>query len=183
VISRNALLETVIQIFGLYLFAVLIRHLSEGASTLWFFMAQEVETRNWLWASLGQWVLYSTIDISIGLFCLLRPGWIIAKLKLNPAGQFEIHATKKDLIELTIIAIAVIEAFSSLTQLIAKGVEYTYFNENERYDRALFWTERNKADIFFWAFRFCLSALLLVNARYIARRLTGMSVKEDSRPD
>ena len=60
-----------------------------------------------------------------------------------------------------------------------KLVSYIYFNDYDKNEKKFYWTNSNKASIFYSIFKLAVGLILISNGRNIARRLRRIGDKDD----
>lgn len=178
--THSSLLQITIKIFGLYFLILSVMNVRE----LFAFIFGEVllSDDNGTLPMLFYPIYYFVFNSFVALILLFKTDWIAEKLQLEGSESLSINAEKTDLIELAIIVISALAMLHAFPEILFKLVHYTYFNDYEPHERTYFWTNTNKAQIFFSIFKFATALFFLLNARNFARKLKGISDREDSRP-
>ena len=120
---------------------------------------------------------------TVALILLFKTTWVAEKLQLVESEPLNIPADKTDWIELAIIVISALALLHAFPEILFKLVHYTYFNDYEPHERPYFWTNANKAEIFFSIFKFVTGLFFLLNARNFARKLKRIGDREDAREE
>ena len=176
--NNKDIIKTALKVFGLYfliLTIINIRDLIFLSSNL--VRSYQDNQENYL--IIGGQIYHATFNLIVGLLLIIKSDWLTEKLKLKTTGDLGLNLNKADWIELTIIVISGLAIIYSIPEFLYKIVNYIYFNDYEKADRQLFWSGRNKADVFYSVFKFATGLIFLLNARYISKRLTRIGDKDE----
>ena len=165
----SALFHTAIKIFGLYFVILTITNirdiiLSIGGQVF-------LSNSDGMLPLLFYQIYYVVFNTTVALILIFRTSWVAEKLQLVEREPLNMPADKTDWIELAMIVIGALAVLHAFPEVLFKLVHYTFFNDYEPHERSYFWTNTNKAEIFFSIFKFVIGLFLLVNARNFARRL------------
>jgi hypothetical protein len=102
----------------------------------------------------GGQIYQAMFNSIVGLILIVKSDWITDKLKIQKSGDWKLNLERTDWIELAIIIISLLTIIYSIPEFMYKIVNYVYFNDYEKPDKHLFWTGKNKADVFYSIFKF-----------------------------
>lgn len=177
--NASAIIQTSCKLFGLYFFVRTTLNLQSIIYLLAELLASSNEYEmNFLVLAGG--LVDVVLNIAIGFFLIRKAAWIAEKLSPLPAGELNVNLDNKGWIELALIIISAMTLLFSAPEILNKLGSYLYFNEYEENERHFFWTQRNKADLFYSIFKFAVALVLLTNARNIATKLQKIGDKDDS---
>lgn len=176
--NNKDIIRTALTIFGLYFLILTVINLRD----LIFLSSNLVRSyqdsqENYL--IIGGQIYHATFNLIIGLILIIKSDWLTEKLKLKKTGDLGLNLNKADWIELAIIIISGLAILYSIPEFLYKIVNYVYFNDYETVDKHLFWTGRNKADVFYSVFKLVAGLFFLLNARAISKRLTRLGDKDE----
>jgi hypothetical protein len=125
----------------------------------------------------GGQIYQAMFNSIVGLILIVKSDWITDKLKIQKSGDWKLNLERTDWIELAIIIISLLTIIYSIPEFMYKIVNYVYFNDYEKPDKHLFWTGKNKADVFYSIFKFVVGLFFLLNARNLSKQLTRIGDK------
>lgn len=172
------IIKTALKIFGLYFLILTVTNLRDlifVSSNL--FTSYQHNQENYL--IIGGQIYHTTFNLIFGLILIVKADSLTAKLKLQKTGDLGCNLNKADWIELAIIVISGLAILYSIPEFLYKIVNYVYFNDYEIADKQLFWSGRNRADVFYSVFKFFVGLFFLLNARAISKRLTRVGDKDE----
>jgi hypothetical protein len=172
------IVRTSCKVFGLYFFIMTIMNIREIIlyTTGSFIMPDD---NYGTFIILGGQIYQAIFNSLVGLILISKSDWVTGKLKLEKTGDLKLNLDKSDWIELAIIVISGLTILYSIPEIMYKLTNYIYFNDFERNDRHLFWTGKNKADVFYSIFKFVIGLLFILNARNLSKRLTRIGDKDE----
>ncbi len=100
-----------------------------------------------------------------GLVLIFRADWITNKIIPKASEKLDINLDKTDWIELTLIAICGLTILYSIPEAMQEFVSYIYFNPYDKNEKQFYWTNTNKASIFYSIFKLAIALLFISNAR------------------
>jgi hypothetical protein len=127
----------------------------------------------------GGHIYQAIFNSLVGLMLIVKADWVTDKLKIQKTGDLKLNLEKADWIELVIVAVGSLTIIYSIPEFMHKIVNYVYFNDYEKADRHLFWTGKNKADVFYSLFKFAVGLFFLLNARNFSKRLTRIGDRDE----
>jgi len=172
------LVKTSCKVFGLYFIILVIVNIREIIlyTTGAFIMPNDTYGT---FIILGGQIYQAIFNSLVGLILISKSDWVTDKLKLQKTGDLKLNLDKAGWIELVIIVISGLTILYSIPEIMYKLTNYIYFNDFEKNDRHLFWTGKNKADVFYSIFKFVVGLFFILNARNFSRRLTRIGDKDD----
>jgi hypothetical protein len=121
----------------------------------------------------------SVFNLAFGLILIFKADWVTNKITPKATEKLDINLDKADWIELTLIVISGLTILYAIPETLQKLVSYIYFNPYDKNEKQFYWTNTNKASIFYSIFKLAIGLLLISNARNVARRLTRIGDKDD----
>lgn len=121
------------------------------------------------------------LDVVIGLVLIYKSDVIASKLNASLNDSINLPVTKRDIVEIALIAIGFIAVLNAIPLMFQKLVSYAYFNPYDRPERSNFWTNLDTAAMIYSVFEFVAGLFLVLNARSFARKLQRVSDREDAR--
>jgi hypothetical protein len=176
--NNKEIITTALKIFGLYFLTLTVINLRD----LLFLstdLVRSYQDNQENWIVIGGQIYSGLFNLIVGLLLITKSDWLTENLKLQKTADLRLNLEKSDWIELTIIVISLLTIIYSIPEFLYKIVNYVYFNDYEKAERHLFWTGRNKADVFYSVFKFIVGLLILLNARAISKRLTRIGDKDE----
>jgi hypothetical protein len=172
------IIKTSCKIFGLYFIILTVINLRDIIlyATGTIFMPQD---NYGSFIIVGGQIYQAIFNCIVGLILIVKSDWVTDKLKPQKTGDLKLNLEKADWIELAIIVISSLTIIYSIPEFMYKIVNYVYFNDYEKADRHLFWTGKNKADVFYSVFKFIVGLFFLLNARNLSKRLTRIGDKDE----
>lgn len=172
------IIRTSCKIFGLYFIILTVMNIREIIlyTTGAFIMPDD---NYGTFIMLGGQIYQGIFNSLVGLILIYKSDLMIGKLNLQRTGDLKLNLAKADWIELVIIVISGLTILYSIPEIMYKLTNYIYFNDFERNDRHLFWTSKNKAEVFYSIFKFVIGLFFILNARNFSRRLTRIGDKDE----
>jgi hypothetical protein len=158
-------IQVLINIKETFFFGVVNKLYDDNPVDFYYFTGAQIF--NVIFNGMAAWILISKADL------------ITSKFLKDSSDRFDIMITKRDLMELIIIGVSGVIILDAIPDFFHKIVYYVYFNPYEEYERERFWTNQNRADIFYFGFKMVVGLLVLVNYRIISKRLISIGEKDD----
>lgn len=121
----------------------------------------------------------AAFNLVFGLILIFKADWVTSRIVTKTSEKLDVNLDKTDWIELSLIVISALTILYSIPEIMQKIVSYIYFNPYDKNERQFYWTDTNKASIFYSIFKLAIGLLLISNARNVARRLKRIGDKED----
>lgn len=165
------IVKTALIVFGLYFLTLTIINLRDLIFLSTSLVRSYQDNQENYLIIVGQ-VYHAIFNLIVGLALIVKSDWLTEKLRLKKSGALGLNLNKTDWIELTIIVISGLAVLYSIPEFLHKIVNYLYFNDHDNADKHLFWTGRNKADVFYSVFKFFIGLFFVLNAKAISKYLT-----------
>jgi hypothetical protein len=176
--TNSDILKTASKVFGLYFMVQALMSLRD----LFYYLTGTFSSKGdneGIFMILTSQIYMGTFNLAAGVILIFKADWVASKLAPDPAGHLAVGLDKKGWIELALIVISGLTILNSFPEILYKGVYYVYFNDYDEAERQFFWTNKNKADIFYSIFKFAVGLFVLLNARNFAGRLQKIGDKDD----
>jgi hypothetical protein len=170
------IIKTVSKVFGLYLIVQTVINFRDIIYYVIFATTGENEQYVMLLGASAYKLLFNLI---VAVLLVFKSDWTAIKLRPDDTEPLKINLLKSDWIELAIIVISGLTIIYSVPEIMFKLVNFIYFNDFDENERQLFWTNKNKADIFYSIFKFIIALFCLLNSRNFSKRLIRLADRED----
>ena len=128
------------------------------------------------WATILGPLFSLIINVIAGWFLIAKANKISDKLGPVKDRVINVSLTKTDFVELAIVVIGFIAILYGVPVILQKLVSYAYFNPyEEREERRFFWDNRDTSAMIYYGFQSVGGLFVLLNARYLARKLEKVS--------
>jgi hypothetical protein len=172
------IIRTSSKVFGLYFIIQTIGNLRDLFFNLYTTLSGSYSDNRMVDFFVG--LSYNAIfNLVFGTILIFKADWVADKINSKTSEKLNINLGKTDWIELTILVISGLTILYSIPEILHKLVSYIYFNDNDKNEKQFYWTNTNKAAIFYSIFKLAIGLLLISNARNIAKRLKRVGDKED----
>lgn len=178
--STHSILSIGAKVFGLYFFALAAIDLRNIIVALSFQIGSGYPVAEDV-SPVFLPLISVILDVVIGLVLIYKSDVIASKLNASLSDSVNLPVTKRDIVEIALIAIGFIAVLNAIPLMFQKLVSYAYFNPYDRPERSNFWTDLDTAAMIYSVFEFVAGLFLVLNARSFARKLQRVSDREDAR--